>query len=1731
MLPIQHDMLTWNAQRQYNINTKAKNKRMEKLSSGYRINRASDDAAGLTISEKMRRQIRGLKKGTENAQHGVSWVQTGDGALGEVHDILHRMNELTIASLNDTYTPLDRANMEDEFEQLQGELDRISTTTLFNTLNIFAEHEPTYDQICGNIPWDHGQTHEILAGKNQLVIEYRDDAADSPKTLILEVPPGKYTTHELIDELDDAAGISGPIHMEMAGDGVCKLNLENGEIIDTISGGLSYLLWDTYSGGGYGALIGTTEFVRDTDTLKIVQGQNDYMEFTIEYFDGSGTDTVKIDLINDSLPAGTERRYTKAELMNIIDRAVPASSGLKTSHYGKSIMLSSDLGIVTGFKGNMFKIENTNPIYTSVFYDNIQEGHVWHDPASVVGGAVLTTDTRDKEHNRYYIDSTNNTLVLQPNLTTSPTTITIDTNTADGYTAAQMVEELNKKFKAAGLENEVKACLVRSNSREKFPDGTDPSSGAAVRESVGDDSVYFEGIEIRTVKEGPDSIVNIDKDASSAYDTLFTVKNFNSYGTTTDAVINNETRTDANAYAESSKDYSGNAIVTIKNDVNDKFVVTLRSRNVNGASDYNKSFTIDILAGGSRDMTAADIVSAINTEIGNNSELNGRIIAKVENDKVRILDAEDKTLDNINDSYLNWNTEISLSSSGSNTGYRAIFQKEYKYNVPQTASGKGSLTIDTAGKTLSGGMSVYINGKKEYFDFNGKTSLDDIVGEINKTTPIEFKDVTGHGNTTPKNFSTTGYGTTDVSYWSGGTAKGDSVPVQGSTELTANAPAELAIGPTLKSSMTIVEADPSNGIKGNNKITIALRKNGVDVKKTLELDAGTYNQDTLAEMLQKKIDDAFGTGMGGASVDVKGNQLVLTSILPEGQDGKDTSITAYAKGQEENTFFEYLNTVETAASCKSNLWLSNNIALQDGVNDIFKFSYTDSTGNHDVEIDVSDSAAGETISASDLLSRITTGLTNQKNTDGTDINVTASIVDNRLVLTTKEAGKGTYIGYTTGIVGSTDPNADAIFGGLSSATAAQIILDKNVQGSANFTGTKSFEFDLDGQKQKVEITAWSSAADLVNKLNAAFADHKDDSGQTAPIDVTASLVNGKLCLTKNTARSGSLHMSYATGGTVMADMFGYEPKPGVTVSSSGTSITITAGANDTISIPSGESGGLVAPKEATAYLSHNADSGFHSAKYSTVTSNALDANGVVLDRWNNDLQFTFKQGTKTTNVKIELTKSTGGPTSLDDIKDELQTKIDAALGNDAIEVSLDKNNRLVFVSKKPGAEYQFSGMQSNAYGKMGGGFFHHVMCGYTTKQNQLDDPEDINGEQRADDIFAQGRHDVVTELTKLKPGVSDTLILDLTYIPDADHDGTIDKDKQQTITLEMKLDPNMREEDFYDADKLKTMIQEKLNEAINSTEVQQKAAQLGIELHENVIEVDVGRHQTNVVGNKDSVSISFTMTKDPDIATPAEGYFYIDGIRGNAAYETFYYTLGELVPAYIIGTKNINDGVVLKDDDTDLSFVVDGKQYTLSNLAPGEYTAEEVVDMLTQEFKKQNIPLAAEITKGGYLKISHQRMGEHVIEKVTGSARNELFYLEHAQKETPKERYIQLSSQNNDNIELYSPKFSTSMLHINSICISGRKYSEKTLVRLKDALDTVSGMRSRFGALQNRLEHSIDNNQNKTENQQAAESRIRDADMAEEMVAYSSLNIVQQAGQAVLAQANQDKSSILSLLG
>ena len=133
---VQHNMQAMNTNRQLGITTGQQAKSTEKLSSGYRINRAGDDAAGLAISEKMRSQIRGLDKASKNAEDGISAIQTAEGALNEVHSILQRMNELATQAANDTNTSMDRSQIQLEMDQLSSEIDRISSTTQFNTMNL-----------------------------------------------------------------------------------------------------------------------------------------------------------------------------------------------------------------------------------------------------------------------------------------------------------------------------------------------------------------------------------------------------------------------------------------------------------------------------------------------------------------------------------------------------------------------------------------------------------------------------------------------------------------------------------------------------------------------------------------------------------------------------------------------------------------------------------------------------------------------------------------------------------------------------------------------------------------------------------------------------------------------------------------------------------------------------------------------------------------------------------------------------------------------------------------------------------------------------------------------------------------------------------------------------------------------------------------------------------------------------------------------------------------------------------------------------------------------------------------------------------------------------------------------------------------------------------------------------------------------------------------------------------
>ena len=158
---VKHNITAMNSNRMFNLTNKSQAQSTEKLSSGYKINRAADDAAGLSISEKMRRQIRGLTQASANAADGISCVQTAEGALNEVHDMLQRMNELAVKGANGTLTTDDRSYITMEVRQLMSEIDRIQSTTTFNEQNLL---DGTFQNVGLQVGAESGQHIAITIG-------------------------------------------------------------------------------------------------------------------------------------------------------------------------------------------------------------------------------------------------------------------------------------------------------------------------------------------------------------------------------------------------------------------------------------------------------------------------------------------------------------------------------------------------------------------------------------------------------------------------------------------------------------------------------------------------------------------------------------------------------------------------------------------------------------------------------------------------------------------------------------------------------------------------------------------------------------------------------------------------------------------------------------------------------------------------------------------------------------------------------------------------------------------------------------------------------------------------------------------------------------------------------------------------------------------------------------------------------------------------------------------------------------------------------------------------------------------------------------------------------------------------------------------------------------------------------------------------------------------------------
>lgn len=367
---IQNNLLGINILNNNSKNTKRLEKSINKLSSGYRINIAADDAAGLSISEKMRGQIRGLKMASRNALDAYSFMGTREGVLDEVHHIMQRMRVLTIQSLNDTLTDEDRVKIQKEFRAFQVAISDFTKKSEFNTKSLFEAHEASFYSFEGNSKFD--KLVKIDGFNNDLEV-----SVDGSITRV-SLDEGYYSIGEIVDIIDTKLSEKNPnLIINLTENNNLTLQSENSLSIDYIKGGLSFLFYEYHIGTPPGMIIGVTEFL-ENGRLNIIPDHNDKLKFYVG--------TSKEYTINFAPKAGG---YSIDELIDIINTQLTEKGEMdvKAIKYSdKHIALYSNKDVITGLSGNMIKIDGI----TSVLYDNAKYGQISKGQGYVAGKKDLT---------------------------------------------------------------------------------------------------------------------------------------------------------------------------------------------------------------------------------------------------------------------------------------------------------------------------------------------------------------------------------------------------------------------------------------------------------------------------------------------------------------------------------------------------------------------------------------------------------------------------------------------------------------------------------------------------------------------------------------------------------------------------------------------------------------------------------------------------------------------------------------------------------------------------------------------------------------------------------------------------------------------------------------------------------------------------------------------------------------------------------------------------------------------------------------------------------------------------------------------------------------------------------------------------------------------------------------------------------------------------------------------
>lgn len=1123
MLFVQHNLLAQNANRQFNVNTKKNAKITEKLSSGYRINRAADDAAGLSISEKMRRQVRGLTQATLNAKDGVSYVQAADGAMEEGHSILQRMNELSIKSLNGTLTEADRAALNMEFDQLRTEIDRINRESEFNGQKIFEAQNASHYQISGNRRWNDNQLHTVPSMANEMIIKLPNNYV--PDEYTITVPAGVYTTQELVDEIDDALSSMVPSNpgfvFEYTDKGYCNLNFESADgkptQISSVEGSLAYLLYDLYGGSSSGDLLGTSVF-QTGEPFTIYAGHNDELGFFIESVRGT-------EYVSMTIPAG---KYTRSEMIDQINRNLakyPNAIGVTAKEYEDSyIQITGGKGVnITGLKGNMFKYESTTSKYSSVFYDNVQYGSSSGKNASIIGGAYsYGSATTDIE----IVAGVNDTLCFKLNDKAGDIQIDIPPGK---YTVSQIASKLNDKFVEMGIEKEIRA-------------GTSYNSS----------SPYGYRLTLSSTVWGSKSLLEFDTSQpvyADTYNSLFRITNYYP-----------NVKSGQNAYITGAKNLSGT--ITLAQDASLTFYVG------------DKQYTVSGIGGSYTNL--GNLVTTLNNYIKTNiPDLNDKIKFEASSNNLKIA------------AQTNDIKKIYFAAADQNSTYKQLFTAtvpyvdmsykttsvgsiKYEQGTSQTKKTNaaiavtipkdkqtGSITIDQNSRTLSfssstsGTRSITLEAKT-YPDI--QALVNEINGKLKADSSEALKNINASYDSSTGQLVFTSEPLADTYYlWLENYSNTSSIwkNIYGTKDTTTGPYVREADKTTLTTYSAVADSVTLNS--NNNTLTLNIGDGDV----TINIAPGTY---TSREALKNAVQNAI-----------------------DSNSGLKNKITVGITGDNELQFSTATGSIKATGSFYDAVLVSK--VTRDIYSHTPKGSYTDADytkafiiGRKDLTGEPVEIVSGANDAFTfDFTYNSTSALTNSTKTQ-MDItipegvysgNELAAILQDKIQQKFDDEGfsqfeiKVTIGGISTGVVNSNDDTAlqivvnkkagaepasgEYILDGVRGSAASFIFYKTTTTPQATYiTGTKDLSKGITFQPGKNVLTfladttpyqytfpenTYYTAEEYVNLLNDRFA-NGDDNGKVAPL--IASVENGVLKIAHKVIGS---HTITDVGGSARSAIF------------------------------------------------------------------------------------------------------------------------------------------------------------------------------------------------------------------------------------------------------------------------------------------------------------------------------------------------------------------------------------------------------------------------------------------------------------------------------------------------------------------------------------------------------------------------------------------------------------------